>query len=266
MVTRAVSTVVDTLLFLLLVSAAVFVVTGPTTDPVDVPADDAAEVLATSTATVKYEGGQEGETIRQRARGTYAGLLARAAVANATLSGRQVAPAGPAFAAAVSEKTAAVLGANTQVSARWTPYPGAPVAGQVTVGPDPPPRADVRVVRLRVPVAVPSVDSERTYDGVARGVAWAVTRGMLPGSTAGLPLGNGPHRRAVAHRFDVLTGSSGARTPADPGGVTAARDVAARALAPAFATDLRGRFDSPRDAAAAVETGTATVVVRRWEG
>jgi hypothetical protein len=265
-VTRAVSTVVDTLLFLLLVSAAVFVVTGPTTEPVDVPADDTAEVLATSTATVEYEVGREGETIRQRARGTYAGLLGRAAVANATFSGRQVAPDGPAFAAEVRGKTAAVLGANTQVSARWTPYPGAPVAGQVTVGPDPPPRADVRVARLRVPVAVPSVDPERTYGSVASGVSRAVARGMLPGSTAGLPLGNGPHRRAVAHRFDVLTRGSVARTPAEPGDVTAARDVAARALAPAFAADLRGRFDSPRDAATAVETGTATVVVRRWKG
>ena len=264
---RAVSTVVDTVLFLLLVSAAALVVTAPGAGPVDAPADHTAEVLATSTATVEYEFGRE-ERVRQRARGTYAGLLARAAVANATVGGEQLAPAGPAFAAGVREKTAAVLGANVQVSARWVPYPGAPVAGRVSVGPDPPPRADVHVARFRVPVAVPDAEPERTYGGIAREVADAVTRGVLPEDGADLPLGGGPRRRAVAHRIDVLAGpeSRPARRHAGAGDAAAAREAATEGLAGVLAADLGARFDSPDAAADAVSTGTATVVVRRWDG
>lgn len=263
---RAVSTVLDTVLFVVLVSGAALVVTVPPGGPVDAPADDTAEVVATSTATVEYEVGKE-ETVRQRARGTYAGLLARAAVANATLGGEQLAPAGPAFAASVREKTGAVLGANVQVSARWAPYPGAPVAGRVSVGPDPPARADVHLARFRVPVAVPAAGSERTYGGLAREVADAVARGVLPEDGASLPLGGGPRRRAVAHRIDVLAGpeTERARRHASVGDVTAVREVAAEELAGVLAADLSARFESPEDAADAVSTGTATVVVRRWD-
>lgn len=264
---RAVSTVVDTVLFLLLVSAATVVVTGPVAEPVDAPADETAELVTTSTATVEYEFGQE-RTVRQRAHGTYAGLLARAAVANATLDGRHIAPAGPAFAASVRERTAAVLGANVQVSARWALYPRAPVAGQVSVGPTPPPWADVHVARFRVPVAVPATESKRTYSGLARGIAAAVTAGTLPEDGAELPLGEGPHRHSVSHRVDVLAGPEGelARQHASAGDVTAATRVATEGLAAVLAADLRRQFGSPGNATAAVRTGTATVVVRRWDG
>jgi hypothetical protein len=265
-VSRAVSTVLDTVLFLVLVSAAALVVTVPPAEPVDAPADDTAEVITTSTATVEYEFGRK-ETVRRRARGTYAGLLARAAVANATLGGEHLASAGPAFAATVREETSTVLGTNVQVSARWAPYPGAPVAGRVTVGPDPPPRADVHVARFRVPVAVPATEPERTYGGVARGVADAVTQGVLPDDGSELPLGGGPRWRAVSHRVHVLAGPEGqlARRHASVGNATVARDVAAEVLAGVVATDLSRQFDSPGEAAEAVSTGTATVVVRRWD-
>ena len=264
---RAISTVVDTVLFLLLVSAAAFVVTAPAVEQVDAPADNTAEVVATSTVALDYELGQ-GETVRQRTRGTYAGLLARAAVANATVAGERLSPAGRTFAASVREKTAAVLGETVQVSARWAPYPGAPVAGRVAVGPNPPPRADVHVTRFRVPVVVPATGQERTYDGVAREIAEAVTRGVLPEDGADLPLGDGPHRRALANRADVLAGpeSGLARWHASTGDATAAREVAAAELAGVLAADLRSQFESPDDAADAVSTGTATVVVRRWDG
>lgn len=262
---RAISTVVDTVLFLLLVSAAAVVVIAPPAEPVDAPADEAAEVVATSTATVEYEFGWE-ETVRQRARGTYAGLLARAAVANATLDGQHLAPAGPAFVASVREETAAVLGANVQISARWRPYPGAPVAGRVSVGPDPPPRADIHVARFRVPVTVPATEPERTYSGLGRGIARAVTRGVLPEDAAELPLG-GPRRRGVSHRVGVLAGpgSEPVRRHAGAGNPSIARNVATEELAAVLAADLGTRFDSPREATKAVRTGTATVVVRRWE-
>lgn len=264
--TRAVSTVVDTVLFLLLVSAAAVVVTAPAAEPVDAPAEETAELVATSTATVEYELGQ-GQTVRQRARGTYAGLLARAAVANATLDNRHIAPAGPAFAAGVRERTAAVLGANVQVSARWAPYPGAPVAGRVRVGPDPPPRATVHVARFRVPVAVPVTEPKRTYAGLASDIAGAVTGGVLPEDGAELPLGGGPRRHSVAHRLGVLAGpeSELARRHASAGDTTAATRVAREELAAMLAADLRARFESPAEATTAVRTGTATVVVRRWD-
>ena len=263
---RAVSTVVDTVLFLLLVSAAAVVVTGPGAETVDAPADETAELVTTSTTTVEYEFG-EGPTVPRRAHGTYAGLLARAAVANATLDSRHIAPTGPAFAASVRERTAAVIGANVQLSACWTLSPRAPVAGQVTVGPDPPPWADVHVARFRVPVAVPATESRRTYSAIARAAAGAVTEGMLPGDSAELPLGEGPHRDSVSHRVDVLAGTAGelARRHAGAGDVTAATRVATEELAAVLATDLRRRFESPANATNAVRTGTATVVVRRWD-
>jgi len=265
-VSRAVSTVVDTLLFLLLVSAAALVVTEPVAGPADIPAGDTAEVVATSTTTVEYGSGDE-QVVRRRARGTYAGLLARAAVANATLDGEQLAPAGPPFAASVREETEAVLGANAQVSARWAPYPGAPVAGRVTVGPDPPPGADLHVARFRVPVAVPAVEPRRTYGGIARGIAGAVTQGVFPRDGDDLPLGDGPRRRALVHRADVLAGPERALAEnAGAGNATGARRAAVEGVTDVLAADLRARFDSPDDAAEAVRTGTATVVVRRWAG
>ena len=265
---RAISTVADVVVCLLLVSAAVFVVTTPAEPPADLPADDTAQVLATSTAAVEYEFGTGNATRTHRTRGTYAGLLGRAALLDATYGGEPVAPGSEGFVTGVRERTRSVLGANVQVSVRWAPYPGTPVAGRVSVGPDPPPAADLHVARLTVPVGVPPSDPSRTYRTVANGVADVVTRGLLPEETAGLPLGTGPYRRAVDHRLGVLAGDRhrAARAYAARGNATAARQVAARALAGVFARDLRSRFDSPRAAARAVRAGMATVVVRRWAG
>jgi hypothetical protein len=245
-VSRAISTAVDAVVFLLLVSAAVSVLAVPSERPARLHADDTAALLATSTATVSHTppGAERG----RRASGTYAGLLARAAVADARLDGRRLTPQ-TGFVRGVRDRTAAVIGPRTQVSARWAPYEGAPLAGQVTVGPDPPPAADLHVETVRVPVHVPvGVGSRDSPEVAADALAGALDDRLLPADPTVLPR-PGDRRAALRHRRRALAGGD--------------RSGARAALRRRFVTDFR---TDGVPASEAVTAGTATVVVRRWRG
>lgn len=163
---RAVSTVLDVALFLLLVSAAVgvlYAVPDPSADgPQD--ADDAAAVattLSASTTTVRYAPDLEGSSATARTdRGSVAQLLAAATVANATVADRPVVR-DEQYVDAVGTETRATLAAvggasEVQVRARWEPLPGADVLGETVVGPTPPPEADVHAATVSVPLGTAS--------------------------------------------------------------------------------------------------------------
>lgn len=267
---RAISTVVDAALFLVLVSAAVGTLAlAPAAPPDDLDADGTAELLAASTADVAYDV----RSARRTAHGTLSTLLARAAVASATIDGRELSTASDGFERRVRGTVREILPstAHTQVVGRWRPYPGSPVQGTVSVGTPPPPAVDVQLATVAVPVAGPArpVDDPRadSYEAVAAATADAVVARLTPvGRFRAARHRQTPTSKVLESRLETLA----ARTGADVTGrlldrnLSAARDRVASALRRRFAEDMRDRFDSPAGAAEAVTPGTVTVAVRRW--
>jgi hypothetical protein len=282
---RGISTVVDVTVFLLLVSAAVATVTLPVARQPAVPVSPTAEVLGVATADLQYVAGspatpsltQPGtEAFERRANGTVAALLAAAAVSNVTVDGRTLLPGGAEFRAAVANATRRVTGwvaDPIRVDARWQPYPGAPLAGHVGVGPVPPPTADVRLATLTIPAPMDPVTdrgrqaTRRGFDAVATAVARATVDALLPPRRTRVALQSaGRTRLFVRERYRAV--AAGLRTGVsrflEEAETTAANRVLARALAERLAADMRERFDTPAAAARAVEMGTVRLTVRGW--
>lgn len=220
---RGVSTVLDVSVCLLLVGAAVLTLLGAPRggpDPSADRADEIASTLAGSTATVSY--GHAGEN--RTAHGTLAGLLADAAVSNAT-------PAtGQGFRSAVANVTRPALGApdwRGQVLVTWRPYEGADGRAGVRVGWPPPSDADVHTATTHVPSGLSPVRQEAKTaaerDGY-RGVAAVLAR-SLPEATDGEEPSEAERR---------------------------------------FAADLEATYDSPDAAAREVSVGRVTITVRTW--
>lgn len=188
---RAVSTVLDAAVFLLLVSAAIgLLYAAPqsdddaTADP-DVP-EAAATTLATSTATIEYVPAPSGEadaSLENRtARGTIAELLAETTVANARLNGNAFTRA-PNHERAVRNATRRTLAhldgeVEVQVRTRWRPLDGSRLRGGVAVGPEPPADADVHAATMVVPVGTATSAGAAQSDWL---VPDAVDADPLPG-------------------------------------------------------------------------------------
>jgi hypothetical protein len=250
-VTRAVSTVVDLTVCLLLISAAVGTLLISDPPSIDGTADDTAEQLAATTTNVTETGG----AATRRAYGTHAELLSRAAVANLTLAGQPVGPTTEAFRVAVRARVERVLDrapVRTAVTARFQPYPDAPLEGRVTVGPAPPERATVSTARLSVPLPVRNewTGSADSFDGLARALSEVILRHTLPGTARSGPGSARPETRTRA--YDRALGGSSA----------AARR---RALADLLSRDLGDRFATPEAAAEVLRPDVVRVVVREWE-
>ncbi|MFC7134141.1 MULTISPECIES: DUF7284 family protein [Salinibaculum] len=268
---RAISTVLDVAVFLLLVSAAVGTVVYAPTPVASGPAvEQTAEVLATTTATVEYDLRQE----QRRAHGTLATLLAKAALANTTVSDVPVTTVSGTFGSAVRRRVRATVRApnRTQVTAVWRPYRGAPVEGRVAVGSPPPSAVDVSVATLQVPSPVVSTAARSAgpaggYRDLAGRVARRVTETLLPSTSHGAALGqSGPRAAAAASRYRSMADALGLdATPFSRGDVAGAHSSIAGALTRRLATDMRTRFESPAGARDALRTGTVTIAVRRWE-
>ncbi|WP_144060747.1 hypothetical protein [Salinarchaeum sp. Harcht-Bsk1] len=162
---RAISTVLDAAIFLLLVSAAIgLLYTVPQTgDDARADPDVAAETtttLATSIATIDYvptaDGDADSSTTNRSDRGTITELLAETTVANAELRGEAFTRA-PNHEAAVRNATRRTIrridgDVEVQVRTRWRPLSGSGLRGGIVVGPSPPADADVHAATMRVPV------------------------------------------------------------------------------------------------------------------
>jgi hypothetical protein len=273
---RAISTVVDVTIFLLFVSAAVATLTlapDPDPGPETAVVDDQAALLAATTADTEY-------TVRmseRTAHGTVASLLARGAVANATIDGRPLSTAEDDFLGEITTATRRTLGPSnrTQVLVRWEPYRDAPVRGALDVGPDPPRGRDVTVATISVPAPVApdiSRDGEfgtaHGFDGVASVAARATADALLPAGHATLPSGRVSPASAVGSaRLGTLADATGVSVDRllARGNVSAARKRAVEGLAARYERDMRRRFDTPGRAADAVSAGTVRITLRRWE-
>lgn len=266
MAVRGISTVLDVTLCLLLIAAAVATLTVPESQPPDSSADETAEQLATATANVT-DAVPTDDATRRLVAGTQAELLGRAAVANLSLDGDPLAPTTASFRAAVRDRvrrTVAWSSRATSVTARWAPYPDAPLRGQVVVGPEPPPGVSVGTARLSVPVPLRAgleVDARdlRTYRAVARSVSESVLDTTLPDAVDGAgPLTARDLRRRRAIEAALGMGESGTQARHRD------RSRLRRRLTDRLAADMRERFDSPEAAASALRTGTVEIVVREW--
>lgn len=161
---RAISTVLDAAIFLLLVSAAIGLLhaipdaEGGDSDP-DVAAE-ATTTLATSMQTIEYRPAPGGDapagTANRTDRGTIAELLASATVANAQFRGEAV-TSSPNYEAAVRAAAERTIHGFTddvevQIRTRWRPLDDSELRGDVVVGPSPPMDADVHAATIAVPV------------------------------------------------------------------------------------------------------------------
>lgn len=296
---RAISTVVDATVFLLLVGGAIATLVAGTgtmhaesqerPGPVNPAAEDAT-LLATTTATVNYSLAPatvsevdgmtfhrtEGSGFERSAHGTLASLLADAAVGNVALEGERLSHAGDEFERRLSSTVRDRLGrrgTRSTVDATWEPYDDAPVEGTVRVGDEPPRDVDVHAATLTVDSGFPAsreraerAAEEDGFRDVATVVADAVVRGLFPPRETQLALrGSYPGDALTAQRYHRAATLFGAEPPSVEGtNVSTANERLRAALADRFAADLAARFDSAGAAARAVETDTVDVTVRTW--
>lgn len=278
MTRRAISTVLDVALCLLLVTAAVGTIAAvPAGDATDSPdaraaATETARLLGSVTATVEYRAASRGSG--RRTHGTLASLLVEAALADVDVRGTDL-PGGERFGAAVAAAIRphlAGVGWRGQVVATWRPYPGAHVGATVTVGPSPPPTADVSVAVLTVPTGLPAAHdravnvADRGFDAVATIVAEAVVAGLFPtGSTRRALRGPPTVADPAVRRFRRVAAAYGRPLAVSPASDPARlNDRLVAAVAPAVETDLRATFGTPAAAAHNVSVGVARIVVRTW--
>ena len=282
---RGVSTVLDVAVFLLLVAAAIATVTLPASPAPDTDVGSVAATLGTATTDVEYplsldvafENGTEITlSTDRRANGTVANLLADAAVSNARLGPPDGYTGSRGYRRAVENRTRAILrwfDAGVQVEAQWRPYVGAPLSGNLTVGPAPP-RRDLMAATLDVPAPVAPVEAVASraaaggYESVATVVANATVRGLYPPRRMELAIHAGGLARGLAiRRYRRLL--DGLETDVSrslrAGSVDEVNLALTAALTDVFAADMRGRFDTPTAAAAAVRAGRVRIVVRGWD-
>ncbi|MFB6122682.1 MAG: hypothetical protein ABEJ78_04425 [Haloferacaceae archaeon] len=282
------SSVLDATLCLLLVSAAVVtVVTAtPETPTGDGRADAVAETLATTTATVNYSltpadesdpttDGANGPSLDRTTHGTLAGLLARAAVANATIDGERATHAHDGFRRRIARRVRQVVRANrTSVRAVWRPVRGARIRGEVRVGGRPPPNVAVHAATLTVPSGYPpardaaldAAERERMA-GVANVAAERTVAGMFPPERTRFALqGTSPSAATARRRYRRVETLAGVSSTWDlrGGEVYAANERLAATLADRFERRLRATFDDPADAARSVRVGRVRITVRTW--
>jgi hypothetical protein len=266
-VARGVSTVLDVAVCLLLVGAAM------TTLAVGIP-DEGRHAVGDSTATDSDAPARTIATVtagvpaprNRTVHGTLAGHLGRAAVANAALGGDSLSDG--EYADAVATETVETTPHRVAVTARWEPYPGAPLRGTATAGRMPPADADVAVTRHVVATGIdaPGTDPD-SFGTLARALATAYVEWRFPPERTRAALVDERTAPATADRYRTAA----APLDADIEAALAAADtrraneLLATALAGRLETDLRERYDTPAVAAEASAPDRAVLVVRRWD-
>lgn len=232
MTDRALSTALDLALCLLLVSAAVLIVTTAP-DSTGSPGTSPAATLGVLSGITASGADTHASTPVER---LTAGALARAR-GNPRRAERLLRP--------VDDLLNRTSG-DRQVIVRWRPIPDFGIGGQVVVGEDPPPQAAVDAVRTVVPIEASA--APRSLDQAAR--------------DGFKPLADLTARR-IQTRLDrscqTVVDVRGGRCP--PGDQPS---HAVETLSGDIEALLRDRYDDPQQARAALSLATVTVVVRTW--
>jgi len=263
-VARAVSTVLDVAVCLLFVGAAVATLAGApqAADHAGGPdADASARTVATATTAVPAGADR-------LAHDTLAGHLGDGAVVGACLDGDRAVTTD--YPEAVANETANLTSDRVFVTARWEPYPGAPLNGTVVAGREPPPDATVAARTLTVDSGVAVPARPDTFDALASDLAAAFVTRLFPPERTYARLVDGRTARSTVARYRHVAAATDAdadvvTAAAADGDVHAANEVLADALAPRLAADLRERYPTPAAATDDLTVGEADVVVRRWE-
>jgi hypothetical protein len=260
-VARAVSTVLDVAVCLLLVGAAAATLLAAPA-PVD---PDARPEAATTTSTVATVTTTVPAADDRRAHDTVAGHLGRAAVTDVRIDGETLGRSG--YPTAVANETASLTPDRVFVTATWEAYPGAPLAGNVSVGAEPPPDADVATRALTVDSGLRGPKRADSLPKLARSLAGSYVDWLFPPDRTYARLGDRRTADGVTARYEVAAGALDATVaPAlADADVQAANDHLTEALADRLETDLRQRYETPGAAASNLRVDEVEVVVRRWE-
>jgi hypothetical protein len=277
-VSRGLSTVADVLVCLVLVSAAATTLALPTAPTPSPDADAAVTVVERTTTDIEYRlVAPEDEHIPasmlwRRTTGRLSELLARSAVRNATIDGNQLTHASDEFERRVAAVVVNATGPQTQVVARWQPFPGAAIGGTAVAGPAPPADAAVATqTRLVTTAGEPRRQATLAaedfgYAGVAAVAATRTTERLWPatGMRNALAADYPTDRLAVA-RYEAAGRHLGVSVEdaLATRNVTGVHSRLRETLQRRYELRLRERFDSPEEAARAIQPGV-TVVVRRW--
>ncbi|MDZ7730853.1 MAG: hypothetical protein U5K37_08065 [Natrialbaceae archaeon] len=196
---RAISTVVDVAVCLLLISAAVgtLVMLGqPPKRPDPTMADHVATTLGTSTTSVTVS--QSAADIPLVATGSIASLLVAAAFANLSIDGHGRASPPPLERALEPTIDGLDGEPSVYVVALWRPTQNASLQGMATVGTRPPPTADVSTAVLALPSGIPAAESPNRTASVL------ITKLINPPATTRAIEGGGPSARVATDRLVTL--------------------------------------------------------------
>jgi hypothetical protein len=257
---RAVSTVLDVSVCLLLVGAAVttVVVSVPDTAAKSrVDADTTANSLGTVTASVPV-------TDDRRAHDTLAGHLTTATVSSGSLDGDPLVHS--SYPTAVRRVVREHVDERTRITVRWRPYPDAPLEGRMNVGPEPPSTADVSTTRWTIDSGMALPESADSFEALAGALSTAYIDYSFPPERTRISLldprtaeQTAARYRAVAETLDVdideeLADASTYR----------ANERLADVLADRLEADLRTAYESPQAAANEETLNEVELVVGRW--
>lgn len=262
---RAVSTVFDVTLFLLIVSVALGMLVYLPADEQSTPelATDTASTLATSTESVSYTPAPPGTTAPMDERteyGTVAQLLASATVATAEYNGEPLAPA-PAYTQAVSNATKNILpaiGESARIRASWEPAGTTAIHGELTVGPQPPATAEISAASITIPVGASVAGTAQNQAGETA-LARSIIAAMFPPNHVATALeSTGDEATTVTARYQAAgsTLDVDLRPALQANDPSSANAMLARALAPQLTPT--GTIDPE---AAPTEV---TITVRTW--
>ena len=241
---RAISTVADVSIAILLVVASIAVLAPsldtPEGDSQPTAAAQTADTLGASTLTLSYQldaalesadSDLVGDTDRYSeasltgtSHAPVLGHLARATLFSLTPGGCRVETPellpvlGTEFQRTLDERLQAELvdsSFETSVTAIWRPFEGSSFHGSVTVGQQPPPGVDTSLVTMSVPAEFPSIRTEAVaavergggYDTVASIAAGGVVEGLFPLPATQRRLeGDGVERELAVLKYLRLTG------------------------------------------------------------
>ncbi len=286
---RAVSTVADVSLALLLVVAAMgvlvaFVETDRNEhDPVDT--EYTAQMLAAATTNTTYSVAEAVDTHYREHRGEdnpYSGAeltrishgpvatqLADVAVTNVTLDGTQLSSEAVDYETTLEDRLQTrLVGSRHElsISAVWTPFDGAQLRGETLLGQQPPPRADVSTTTLTVSSGMPdardeavgAVEHDDDYGAVAQAVANATVAGYFPELETQRTLeGDGVDHDLTRYRYErMVTVLDGERSVFEQTGWLSPSTADAETANEYLADRLAAAFESQLEATYGSENAT----------
>jgi hypothetical protein len=258
---RAVSTVLDVSICLLLVGVAVttLVLAVPEKSETSrIERDTTATSLGTVTASIPVADDRQ-------AHDTLAGHLAAAAIVDASIDGERIGSS--TYPDAVRRTVRGDTAGRTHITARWRPYPNSPLQGRLTVGPEPPSTAEVSATRWTIDSGLPEPKPDHSFEAIATAVSTAYIKWLFPPERTHAALVDSRTARSTAARYravaetldvdldDLIADASPRR----------ANERLASALADRLQPDLRATHESPDGVATNGTASDVELVVRRWE-